>query len=601
MTAVEEKAYKYDFGQLLRQYAELTKTRRRGLILASVLITCMQTLAIVESVLFGKIVQAGLHRSALTVPLLTRFSKILLVIFGVQILLTLAKSIAMRRTVIGTVDELYDRCLTKITRLNGPFIELNNPTNLFGRCVKGIGSVESISWQIGNELLPLGLTFVGTIIAVFIVAPHAALVLLPTIFAFTALTIWARNRFVQMRKQRHRIYRDAHGVFGEIVHNLRTIIANNQQERLLKRHYEMMRRATSMLYREYDFYDYMDAGRSLLISLARLGVFVVVILVGLRDPELGGRIVILSLLSERLLRSCYSIGNAYDRFIDACEPINEMTEVLNEPEPITDPVEPKQLEQVYGEIAFENVSFAYPSNSNKLALDVVNFTIKAGEKVGIVGESGGGKSTLIKLILRFIDPLSGSVRLDGVDLRHLRQFDARRAVGYVSQHVDIFDDTILENIRFGRPEASEEEVIRVAKLAHAHEFITSFSEGYATRVGDRGLRLSGGQIQRIGLARALLRDPQIILLDEATASVDVHNDAGIHRSIREIAKTGKTVIIIAHRLSTVKDADRIICLDKGKIVETGTPAELRRHPKGYFSALLATQEALDRVEETTLN
>lgn len=588
--------YKHDFRQLLQQYFELIRPRRKLFLLAAILITCVQACAIVESILFGKIVQVWLQHASNGWPRLIRLSLIAAGVIALASLFTLSKSILVRRTTLKTLDELTQTCVSKIMRLNGPFIETHNPTNLLGRAQKGIASTESMSWQLTNELLPLALTFIGTMIAVSFIAPVALVVLLPTILVFTALTMWARAKFVNLRKHRHALKRDANSLFGEIVYNLRTVISFNQQERLLKKHSDMEQTATKMVYTEYDFYDKVDMARGQLIGGARLSVFLVTMYFGRSNPELGGKIMILALLSERLLRACYSLGNIYDRFIDACEPMNEMVEILNEPEPIRDPVQPKSLPQVRGEISFDNVVFTYPSKADQLALANIGFTIEAGQTIGIVGGSGGGKSTIIKLILRFVDPTSGSVKLDGIDLRELRQFDLHNAIGYVPQTVDMFDGTIRENILFGAPDSDDEAMIVAAKLAHAHEFISSFPDGYASRVGDRGLRLSGGQIQRIGLARALIRNPQIILLDEATASVDVHNDAGIHRSIREIAKTGKTVIIIAHRLSTVKDADRIICLDKGKIVETGTPAELRRRPMGYFSALLATQEALDRVE-----
>ncbi len=587
------KIYKYDFGEMLRQYAELTKPFRRGLIVVSALITVTQALAIVESVMLGQMTRTVLRRSPEIAADLLDLTKMLGAILVTQSLLVLLKNVRTRRTIIGIIDELIDRCLMKIMRLNGPFLESNNSTNLFGRTLKGVNSVENISWQLSNELLPLVLLFIGTMIAVTIIAPYAALVLLPTILLFSALTVWARTKYAQLRKQRHDTIRDANSAFGEIIYNLRTIIANNQQDRLLEHHRNLVAQGTKMLYTEYDFYDRVDLGRSQLISWSRLGVFGAAIVVGWNDPALGGQIVMLSLLTERLLRSCYSIGNAFDRFVDACEPIREMTEILQEEEPIQDPPNPVSLNRIKGEITFAGVSFAYSANASKPALRNVDFTVNAGETVGIVGESGGGKSTIVKLILRFVDPSTGAVRLDGVDLRELKQFDVRRAVGYVPQTVEMFDGTIRDNILFGAPDATDEEMIAAAKLAHAHEFITMFTDGYATRVGDRGLRLSGGQIQRIGLARALLRNPQIILLDEATASVDVRNDVGIHRSIREIAKTGKTVIIIAHRLSTVKDADRLICLDRGQIVETGTPEELRHRANGYYATLLATQEAFD--------
>lgn len=591
----------FDFRQLLQQYLKLIRPQNRQFLLAGTLITFIQAIAILESVLFGKIVEVALRRGPNAISQLKQlgFGACILILSGT--LLTAGKSIVLRRAIISTVDNLWQLCLRKITRLNGPYLETNNSTNLFGRIVKGIDRTEGLSWQLAHELLPLALTFIGTLIAVILIVPTALLALIPAVTSFTLLTVWTRSKFAHQRQWRHVLKRDGHSLFGEIVNNLRTILVFNQQERLLKRHHDLEQSATRALYEEYDFYDRVDAVRGAIIGGTRLAILVIPLAVGWNNPSLGGQILVLSLLSERLLRACYSIGSIYDRFIDACEPIQEMTDVLNEPELVLDPEQATPYTDRRGEVAFRDLCFAYPSNPDHPALQDVTFTIGAGETVGIVGESGSGKSTIVKLLPRFMDPSSGAVLLDGHDLRMLRQEDIRQVIGYVPQHVDIFDTSILENIRFGAPDASEAEVVEAAKLAHAHGFISSFRDGYATRVGDRGLRLSGGQIQRIGLARVLLCRPQVILLDEATASVDVHNDIGIHQSIKEIAKTGRTVIIIAHRLSTVKEADRIICLDKGRVVEIGTPAALRERSGGYYSALLRAQAIFDSSEDSAPN
>ena len=208
-----------------------------------------------------------------------------------------------------------------------------------------------------------------------------------------------------------------------------------------------------------------------------------------------------------------------------------------------------------------------------MILNNINLNLKAGEVVALVGPSGSGKSTLASLIPRFYDPSSGSILLDGVNLRELDIEGLRKITGYVTQEVILFNDSILNNISYGRKKDNPEDVIRSAKTAHAHEFISEFPEGYETLIGDRGTRLSGGQQQRVAIARAILNDPPILIFDEATSSLDTESEQKVQEAIEELMKN-RTVLVIAHRLSTVKKADRIIVLDKGVIVQEGTHKEL---------------------------
>ena len=197
----------------------------------------------------------------------------------------------------------------------------------------------------------------------------------------------------------------------------------------------------------------------------------------------------------------------------------------------------------------------------------------AGETVGIVGSTGAGKTTLVKLLLRFYDVQQGCIRLDGHDLRDLRLKDLRRAIGFVSQDVYLFHGTVRENIAYGTFDATDEQIVEAAKIAEAHDFIMSLPQGYDTIVGERGQKLSGGQRQRVSIARAVLKDPPVLILDEATSSVDNETEALIQRSLEKIA-VGRTTIVIAHRLSTVRNADRIFVLERGQLVEHGRHDEL---------------------------
>jgi ATP-binding cassette subfamily B protein len=263
-------------------------------------------------------------------------------------------------------------------------------------------------------------------------------------------------------------------------------------------------------------------------------------------------------------------------------------ELLDAKPAIAAPANPRPLPSpARGAVAFENVSFRYPARPDRAALHGVSFSVAAGETVALVGPSGAGKTTVFQLLLRFYDPDSGTIRLDGVDIAGADPAAVRARIGLVPQEPVIFGADIAANIRYGRPDASDEEVRRAAAAAQALEFIEKLPQGFATFVGERGVRLSGGQRQRIAIARAILRDPALLLLDEATSALDAESERLVQRALEEL-RANRTVIVIAHRLATVQGADRIVVLDQGRVVASGTHGELVAQG-GLYARLAALQ------------
>ncbi len=329
----------------------------------------------------------------------------------------------------------------------------------------------------------------------------------------------------------------------------------------------------------------ISAGMTILMIMAGFGV---------QDGTmtLGDFVLVNSYLIQLFLPLNF-LGFVYREIKQSLTDMDEMFGLLERETEIDDKSDAPELSITGGEVIFENVSFYY--EAVRLILNDVSLAVKPGQTVAIVGPSGAGKSTISRLLYRFYDVTGGRILIDGQDIRDVTQDSVRSAIGIVPQDTVLFNDTIYYNIAYGCPTASPSEIEDAARLASIHDFVSDLPEGYNTRVGERGLKLSGGEKQRVAIARTILKGPEILIFDEATSALDTHTEKEIQQSLRDVAEE-RTALVIAHRLSTVIDADKIIVLENGSVVERGTHAELLAQ-KGTYEAMWARQQEAEKAKE----
>jgi ABC-type multidrug transport system fused ATPase/permease subunit len=323
--------------------------------------------------------------------------------------------------------------------------------------------------------------------------------------------------------------------------------------------------------RSWYFQNKQDAIQAFLMVAIQSFVLYLIIDLWIKGAMSTGTVVLIQTYMVIIFDRLWDLGKSITRFMGAAADMSEVIDILEAKDDIRDPENPEPIRMDKGGLEFKNVSFTYQSGQK--VFENFNLKINPGEKIGLVGHSGAGKSTVTKLLLRFIDVSSGAILVDGQDIRNVVQDDLRKTISYVPQEPMLFHRTISDNIAYGYPDANEDEIKMAAERAHADEFINRLQYGYKTLVGERGVKLSGGERQRVAIARVMLANTPILILDEATSSLDSVSEQYIQSAFEELMKN-KTAIVIAHRLSTIQKMDRIIVLEQGGIVEQGTHKEL---------------------------
>jgi len=440
--------------------------------------------------------------------------------------------------------------------------------------------------------LTLELIMVTIVFLVVFNVWYAAVVVV-TIALYITFTFKVTAWRVQIRRQMNAQDTDANQKAIDSLLNFETVKYFGAEKREAERYDAAMAGYETAAIKTGQSLSFLNFGQALLIT-AGLVIVMVMAAMGVQNGTLTvGDFVMVNAYMMQITQPLGFLGTVYREIRQSLTDMAEMFDLLEQPAEVQDKPGAPDLAVKGGEVVFDHVAFGY--DAARPILKGISLRVEPGHKVAIVGPSGAGKSTIGRLLFRFYDVTGGALKIDGQDVRDVTQDSLHHQIGVVPQDTVLFNDTVRYNIAYGRADASEAEIVAAAKSAHIHDFIMSLPEGYDTMVGERGLKLSGGEKQRVGIARTILKNPPILLLDEATSALDTQTERDIQDALHEVGE-GRTVITIAHRLSTIADSDRIIVLEKGQIIEEGRHEELLLQG-GRYAAMWQRQSAEEAEDE----
>ena len=474
----------------------------------------------------------------------------------------------------------------KIIWLPLSFFDNRRVGELMSRITSDVGTLSDMFSYTLAELLRQVLTLIFGIAIIFYLAPKLTGFMLLTFPVLVILALIFGKYIRTLSKKTQDKLGEANVVVEESLQSISVVKAFTNEIFETRRYSNALREVVHVAIRTARF-------RGLFISFIIFALFGGIVAVGWYGASLVqlheitvGELFSFVIYTSFIGGSIAGLGDIYiqlQRAIGASERLLEILQEKDEAEEMKGPVL-----KLHGEIEFENVSFSYPTRKDFIVLKALDFKIESGEKVALVGQSGSGKSTIINLLMRFYPVAHGAIKVDGSTIQNFNLTAYRKNIGIVPQEVILFGGTIKENIAYGKPDASVEEIREAARKGNALEFIESFPDKFETVVGERGVKLSGGQRQRVAIARAILKDPAILILDEATSSLDAHSEVLVQEALEKLME-GRTTIIIAHRLSTIKKVDRIFVIKEGTLAEVGSHSELTRMNNGIYSNLLKLQ------------
>ena len=564
----------------------LRHKRRIAMALLALLIASIATLIVPEAV--RRMVDHGFRED--DSKLISQYFGALVAVVGV-----LAVASAFRYYLVITIGErvvadLRIAVFSHLTALDARFYDTAKAGEIVSRLTADTTLIKAAFGASASIALRNIVLFIGAVVMMIISSPKlSSLVLIAIPLIVLPLVLAARGV-----RQRSRIAQDtladAAGFAAEQIGASRTMQAFGAEPRARARFGAAAERSYEAARLSTEWRAYLSGVGIFLVFASVVGVLWVgaqAVIAGTMSPGLLSQFVLYAVFAASSLGQ---LSEVYGEISQAAGAASRMSELLAERSAVIDPPAPLALPNpTRGEISFKGISFAYPTRNDAPIITSIDLVVKPGERVAIVGPSGAGKSTLFQLLLRFYDPLSGSVSIDGVDIKSVALSDLRKRLALVSQEPAIFATSIAENISYAKPDAPMAEIVEAAKQAAADGYIQRLDAGYETMIGERGITLSGGERQRLAIARAILKDAPILLLDEATSALDAENEHVVQEALERLMQ-GRTSLVIAHRLATVLNADRIIVMDHGRIVEEGTHQSLVRQ-NGLYARLAALQFA----------
>lgn len=573
--------------RLLRIFALSLPYRGRIIIAIAIALAAVAT-SLALPLGLRELLDTVLHRA--DQGLLNRLALALVGLLVLRCVLSFVGGYLLRVTGERIVADLRVRIYTHLHDLSLNFFTNQRVGDITSRLTNDVALVRTVASESLVTCLFQAARFLGCVVLVLVLNWRLGVLVLAIMPTATLLSRWVGGRLQKIARQLQDQLAETTAVANEALTSIRLVKAFAREPYEIGRY----RKAVKDVFDSSRRAGFVSTSFSSIIELLFSSSTIVIFWYGgiqlLSGSLTAGDLIAFLFYAQQISQSISEMAQMYVTFNTAVGASERIFDLLDTRSNVTDSSNAKALSSLRGAISFESIWFSYGSSP---VLCDINFQVRPGETVALVGPSGAGKTTLLSLLPRFYDPVSGRILIDGQDIRLVQLRSLREQIAIVSQDVELFSTSVIENIRYGKLDASDAEVEAAARAANAHGFITELAQGYNTQVGERGVKLSGGQRQRIAIARAFLKNAKILLLDEATSSVDVASEALIQEAMEKLIKE-RTTFIIAHRFATVRNADRILVLDSGTIVEEGTHYGLMARG-GIYSAL-ATHQFYDSVD-----
>lgn len=563
---------KKSLSENLKPITKYLKPYKKQVGIAFVYVIIEQGLRLVSPVVFGKVIDEVTKDRGLTKWIVVFLAGWVLL----DILASLATRVRIKRVSIIAYNASADLILSSISHLLRLPMQYHKDKKI-GEVVERITRADQFLYRIIEDgvfyIVPNLISSVLVFGVVFWINWIIGIAYLFFIVGYIFITILKTNPIIKYQKKSNKLFEKVYGNIFDHTSNVLNIKSNTAEKYEDEFHKKGFEKGSEYNYKQVTFWTNLTSYQNLIKNLSSLVIFSLALFFISNGTLSIGKFVTLIFYVNMLSGNIQWLGGYYKSLQESIVTVARNEELFKETAEEYEDENLLRLEDCEGKIEFKNVSFAYDKEN---VLSGISFVAQPGKMFAIVGKSGEGKSTLVNLISKYLIPKKGEVRLDDMDISKIRLDDLRKQIAIVPQEVQMFNDSIANNIRYARLDATEKEIKSAAKLAQADEFIAKFPKGYEQVVGERGVKLSVGQKQRVAIARAILRDPRILILDEATSALDSESERLVQKALDEVMK-GRTTFVIAHRLSTIRKADQIIVLENGKIAESGNHEELMKH------------------------